>query len=113
MKNSVCIVLSGHTFHESATLMDIDGCFQFAKCSRNIRNNKTRSVKISPTGLQLIGHFVRKNRNLLLHMLGMFFTKSLFYTLILQTNKQTDETIFSFFLQAKQWRNHLHFTYLG
>ena len=62
MKNSVYIVLSGHTFDESATSVDIVGCFQFAKCSMNIRNNKMRLVKISPTGLQLIGksHFVVK-----------------------------------------------------
>ena len=58
MKNSVYIVLSGHTHDESATSVEIGGCFQFANCSINIRNIKTRLV----TGFQLIGksHFVAK-----------------------------------------------------
>ena len=48
VKNSINIVLSGNSAYVSATLVDISGCFQFAKCSMNIRNDKTDS---SLTGL--------------------------------------------------------------
>ena len=46
VKNSVYIVLSGNSVDVSATSVDIGGCFQFAKCSMNIRNNKTGSISL-------------------------------------------------------------------
>ena len=49
MKNRVYVVLSG-----PAVIGGHRPMFQFAKYSMNIRNNKTRLVKILPTGLQLI-----------------------------------------------------------
>ena len=102
MKNGICHVLSGQTVDESATSVDIGGCCLVAKCSLNIRNNKSSLVRILPTGLQLIGksHFV----DMLLLILGMFFANSPFFVsngdYILQANKQTDDTLFSFVLQA-------------
>ena len=101
-ENSVYIVLSGHTVDESAISVDIGRCFQFAKCSMNIRNNK-----ISPTCLFLIGksHFAAKKsaicfciclecslQNLFFSVLAMTFYKqinlrdSIFFSFAFQTN---------------------------
>ena len=101
LKNSVYIVLTGHTTAKSATSVDISVCFQFAKCSMNKIINKTHLVKISPTGLQLIGksHYVaKKNQQYVAAYAWNVLYKITLFCFgddILLTNKQTYETIFS------------------
>ena len=82
--------------------------FLVCKIFNEYKKFKTCLVKISPTGLQLIGksYFVAINYAICCSYAWNVLCKFTLFHFgddILQTNKQTGETLFSFLLQAKQW----------